>query len=242
VNILIPSRARPDKQITADQLRRAEIPFTIVRTANDDTDYDRDIYPQVVVEANGLTDKRQRMLEMFPGKTLVLDDDITFFQVVEGRTIPITPEHLRRLVQLVEGYLDQFAHVGISQRFMIQNKPQPFELNRRIMGCRGYNTALFPDPWPTFRLITCQDIDFTMQLMAAGKRSLIITEYAQQDGPYMAAGGCAIYRTNDLILEGHRKLKELWPDYVKLREGPDKPGGVLATIYLARLAKDHGLE
>lgn len=241
MKILIPSRGRPNRQITADRLHEAGIEFTIVRTLGDLTIYPSK-YRQHVVRAKGLTDKRQAMLTEFPGKTLVLDDDITFFEVIDGKTYPITDVGLNRLVSLVDKYLDEFAHAGISQRFMIQNKRQPAEFNRRIMGCRGYNTALFPDPWPSFRLPTCQDIDFTMQLMAAGKPSVIITEYAQQDGPYMAPGGCAMYRTNDLILEGHRELQKLWPDYVKLREGPDKPGGVLATIYLAKLAKNHGLE
>lgn len=241
MKILIPSRARPGAQITARTLTDAGVDFTIVRTIGDDTVYPSE-YDQVWVEADGIAEKRNEILRLFPGKMMVIDDDITFFSVDEvGKTWPTTNADIREIVRLTDHHLDTYAHTGVARRYMIQNQPRPHVLNRKVMGVRGYNTDLFPDPWPKFRMRACSDIDFNMQLIAKGRSVLLLTAFCQQDGPYMAPGGCSVWRTNETIAQGMRELEALWPGYVRLREGDDLPGGVLATIHIAKLAKDHGL-
>jgi len=167
---------------------------------------------------------------------------VSFLRVISGRTVPAGPRDLEKIIELVDRALDTYAHVGIAHRFMIDKRKQPFELNARILHTLGYNLSLFSDPAPRFRMKTCSDIDVTMQIMASGRQTMSITEYCHSDGQYRAPGGCNTWRTDASILEGHRELQRLWPDYVKLREGPDKPGGVLATIYFKKFARDCGLE
>lgn len=240
MKILIPSRARPCEQITAEALASANIDFIIVRTIGDKTIYPKE-YEQIWVEANDLTDKRNVMLKMFPGKTFVLDDDISFFRTLpSGKTDDASNSDIRDIVNKMDDALDHYAHGGVARRYMIQNQPQPYALNKKPMGVRGYNTDLFPDPWPMFRYPNVEDIDFNMQLVKAGNPIWILTEYCQQDGPYMAPGGCQIYRNEAAIKKAMYQLRDEWPNYVKLREGPNQPGGTLATIYLAKLAKDYG--
>ncbi len=244
MQILVPSRARarPDQQIIAKRLTEAGIPFKLVRTAGDETDYSQWKYDEVVLELpapGGICEKRNAMLDAFPGKTFVIDDDIVFRRPIEGTTYEVRDDELRHLMECVDFYLNDYAHVGVAQRFMIQTRKKPYDLNKRMMGCRGFNTELFPTPAPRYRMRTCSDVDFNMQLLAAGKTGLVITEYCHTETKYKSPGGCSVWRTEELILEGHRELRRLWPGYVELRR-EFEPGEVRATIHMAKLAKDHG--
>lgn len=241
MKILIPTRGRPHVQITANTLRAAGVPYTLVRTESDDSVYSLDDHPdQVRAPVSDIMEKRNWIMDQHLGKKIfVVDDDMFFFRVLEGLAIPAGPHDIRRMLELIDGYLDEYAHVGIARRYMIQEQKQPFSENQKILGARGYNLALFPDPIPRFRLKAVSDFDYQMQLTASSLSALIVTEYCQEDGPYLAAGGCSIWRSNETIREGMLALKAYWPDYVRLRTGDNLPGGTLATIYFKKMAKDY---
>lgn len=242
MKILIPSRSRPNAQITADALRAARVDYTIIRTDGDATIYP-EYHPQMFAPVTDIRGKRQWIMDEHPGqKILVCDDDVSFFHVVDGATSPASPDHVRRIVSSFSEALNEYAHVGIARRYMIQNQPQPSVRNRKIMHVCGFNLAMFPTPAPQYRLKVCEDIDYNMQLMAAGRPSLLITEYCHQDGPYMASGGCSDWRTKQIMHDGMVSLRDLWPNHVKLRGGPEDRHGTLATIYLAKLARDYGCQ
>lgn len=239
MKILIPSRGRPHTQITAPILKRAGVDFTIVRTTRDDTVYPSE-YDQVFFDVEGICEKRNAILDAFPGKLFVIDDDITFLRTQEdGTTSVCTNEQIRDMIAKMERYLDHVAHAGVSPRFMINTKPLPYQMNTKPKSVLGYNTNLFPDPPPRFRMKACSDIDFNMQLLSCRRSVVMMTEYCYQEGKYMADGGCSIWRTRDDIKAGHDKLVEYWPRYIKLKEGDDVTGGVLATIYIKKMSKDY---
>lgn len=225
LNIFIPSRGRPDRarQTTAELLKSAYIPFTVVRTLGDTTIYPED-YPQIFVEAAHISDKRQKIFEMFAhgGKFVMFDDDLAFKAVrSDGTTFDVSNrESIRHVVGLIEMYLDDYPMVGVASRFMIQAQPQPFNLNGgKMTAILGYNTSLFgPHPWPKAnRLRACSDVDITMQLAYRGLSRLLITEYCYvETTKHNGDGGCSIWRTPEVEVSSNVALADLWPDHVKL--------------------------
>lgn len=241
MRIIIPSRGRPDAQITARILRAAEVPFVIARTVGDDTVYPAE-YEQEWYEASGINDKRNQILARHPGKVMVIDDDITFHWCVEDTTFLATGAQIREMVRRMEFYLGHVAHAGVSGRFMIQSKKKPHIMNAKPKSVLGYNTDLFPDPWPRFTLKACSDIEFNLDLIARGKSCLLITEFCYTEADYMAPGGCSIWRTPDHIRAGMEALEKMYPKFIKLRSGEDLPGGTLMTVYMKNMAKHYACE
>lgn len=227
LQIFIPSRARPDRKrhFAAETLKAAGIPFTIVRTLGDESVYPAD-YPQIWVEATYISDKRQRLVEMFtekPGKFVMIDDDLSFRRVItdgiDTTTEEATLNNIREIIRLTDMYLDQYPIVGIHQRFMIQEAPQPYSINGgKMIQYLAYNTELFdiPKPWPVAnRLSSSSDVDFTMQLQYEGLSRLMITEFCLQEKlKHNADGGCSLWRNDDLERENYKKLAAFWPDHV----------------------------
>jgi hypothetical protein len=187
-------------------------------------------------------EKRNWIMDQWPGeKIFVVDDDMKFFRVIDGHALPAGPHDLRRMMEIIEERLDEYAHLGVARRYMIQSQRQPFSFNQKILGARGYNLSLFPDPIPRFRLKAVSDFDYQLQLTASGRTAIVLTEYCQEDVAFLSDGGCAVWRTADTIAEGMKKLKEYWPKYVSLRHG-DNHNVTLATIYFKKMARDLGLE
>lgn len=224
MKIFIPSRGRPNRatHTTAELLKWAGIPFTIVRTIGDVTTYPDD-YPVVWVEAEYISQKRQRIFEMVGEEKFVMfDDDLGFKTVnMDGTTSDIsTPSEVHSLINLIEMHLDKHPMVGVAARYMIQAQPQPFNLNGgKMTAILAYNTALFgPKPWPRAdRLRACSDVDITMQLAYRGLSRLLITEFCfvettKHNGP----GGCSLWRTPDVEVASNIDLVKLWPNHVKL--------------------------
>jgi len=241
MKILIPSRARPHVQPTADALLAAGVDFEIVRTETDTTVYPSK-YPQIFAprEVTDIASKRNWIMSTHTGqKILVLDDDLSFCRVLDNRAFPAGPRDVENMILRAEQHLDRFAHLGVAKRFMINAQPRPFVINKKPKSINGYNLALFPDPVPQFRLKACSDIDYTMQLIQSGRSCIIMTDYCYTERDYMAPGGCSEWRTKQTIHEGMIKLEAFWPGYVRLRGGPEEPGGTLATIYLGKLARDY---
>lgn len=282
MKILIPTRGRPTRQITADALHEAGIPYTLVRTVGDTAVYPSH-HDQVWATVHGIMDKRNWIFEQtlagrwwdqrwrdgeaplgsgldsrgVPGvagdqKILVIDDDVRFYRVdettldsesheVQGyRYLPCCRHDLRDMMRRYELYLDDYAHVGTVRRYGAHNQPQPYTMNVKCLHAVGYDLAKFPTPTPRYRTTAVSDFDMQMQLTAAVGSCLVMTEFCHEDGPYLADGGCSLWRTNDTIREGMLALKSRWGEYVTLVEDPKLPGAMQAHLKLKQLALDHG--
>jgi hypothetical protein len=228
MKIYIPTRGRPHRQITADQLREAGIPYTLVCTKDDPTlgDYQARLDKVLVVKAWGLTEKRQRILEMAPDKFCMLDDDLRFYKRSENGAGFISISNmiskkesartLREMFRDIEDALRQNAQVGLVDKFMAQHQPRVYRIGGRYNQVMAYNQTLFRKVCrPRFRTITNQEHDFHLQLSMAGLPPYILTEWSK-DAPYYAKGGCSIYRTPAVEKRGFEELQRNWPDIVKI--------------------------
>lgn len=247
MKIYVPSRDRPDAQHTAAQLRDAGVPFVIVRSHSDESRYP-DYADQLFFDVRGIADKRQKIMEharewSHDGKFVMIDDDVEFRRVLQDEhvcvTTKTTPAETRLLMSRVETLLDQYAIVGIAIRFMIDRAEKPLLLNSgRMVHFLAYNLDLMRGPPPRWdRLSTCEDFDFTMQLVSRGLPRAMITDHCLHEvGGHASAGGCSHFRSPELEIENNRRLMELWPDYVSVTPGTNK-----IRISWRKLAKEHGV-
>jgi hypothetical protein len=123
------------------------------------------------------------------------------------------------LIRMVKSKLTMFAHVGISARGGNNLKLSKVETNERMMRFLAYDRMRVP-PDCRFDRVPCkQDFDMTLQLLRKGLPNAVIYEFAQdQVRQSNAPGGCANYRTEEMVEEAARELQRLHPKFVKLVE------------------------
>jgi hypothetical protein len=100
----------------------------------------------------------------------------------------------------------------------------PYMNNTRMMTNMFFNTPYLPRDIQWNRLPTAQDFDATLQLLTRGYRNRMHTKYRVTVSDTNAKGGCETYRTLDMMNSTHRKLSQLFPKYVSIREKILKTG------------------
>ena len=174
-----------------------------------------------------LSPTRQWILDNCPeDKVLMMDDDLRFMvRRTDDRTklAQASVEDVTQMVMEIEKELDTYAHVGVLAR---QGANRILETPRvectRMMRLLAYDLNVVRKVGARFdRVITKQDFDMTLQLLRAGYANSVLTEYAHDQPGSNTAGGCSIYRTQEVMTQGAHRLKELHPDYVKIVEKPE---------------------
>lgn len=214
MKLYIPTINRQGKQKTAAALDTAGLPYTLVVPPDQVKDFPGD--DVLACPAKGIRGTRQWIMEHGKGKFAMLDDDLTFYKrTKDGKLFrPITGEALRAMFKVIEAYLDSFAHLGLTDKFMSQTKPRGCCHNGRFTHLLAYNKRLFPAVHPTFRVEVCEEHDVNLQLLLAGKASVVLTEYSKGESP-RAPGGCNTWRHQALEEKACKKMESLFPGLVK---------------------------
>lgn len=221
MKILIPTRGRPNMQYTAELLRNADIPFTLVLNS-DDEEYYPEHYNTMKVSSTNIVSKRQAIIDLFGNEKLVMcDDDMKFFTRGNDRYRESTREELQLLFKRVEHELNTFAHVGTSSRFMANYRHHDHELGGRYIRLLAYNFKLLTKPRPQYRFPGHEDHDFNMQMQALGCIPKVLTCFAQDDHGQFNPGGCSTWRTPESDLKEMQTFAEAWPVIVSF----SKPNG-----------------
>lgn len=168
---------------------------------------------------------------------VMIDDDLHFI----SRSIPDDDVHLRpcgldeirALVSwLGEVLLDgntTFAHAAVSMREGNNREPGKGAFATSTRGIRmvGYNLGVLKETKIRFRpeVDGREDLDMTLQLLRAGHPNIVTFHWAQGQKVANAPGGLSEYRDVAHSDASARKLAELHPDFVKLREKVNKSGG-----------------
>lgn len=245
VAVYIPTRGRPNLQKTSDMLTQARIKHYLVCSQNDVTlkEYAKKYSNVIVVNAKGISDKRQKIMEMDGDKFVMMDDDLTFFVRRSLRKFKkAEPSDMRVLVKWFDKILSSYAHAGMVDKFMCQTRPRGFVTSGRYAGVLGYSPKIIRNCMhygrtPKFRLPVNEEHDMHLQLLSLGLKPAITCEFSK-DSKYYLAGGLTGLRTPKVEKQSFKTLLSLWPDYVKLREGKNAIGGVAATINWRRAAND----
>lgn len=195
LHFVIPTHGRASSQPTYDFLVAMGLrPVLAVNSEEDAGGREHVVFPHEHVGQ-----VRQRILEEFGPRLVMLDDDIALYQWNGQRMAPLTTaEEIGYLIEHVEQALDRYAHVGLADRFMGHTRQRPMEMNKRYIKFLAFNHDLFPEAWPEFRLPVSEDLDFNLQLLRAGRENCILTEWAVADRGQYKDGGCQRYRNDEL--------------------------------------------
>lgn len=180
------------------------------------------------VRTIGATRRHMCTAPGLPRRFFLLDDDLT----ISVRRVPgdyhlktATKEEVEQMFVVLEQMLENYAHVAVSPREGQNRFPDTPVENVRYMRLVGYNLDLFPSGLDIGRVNCMSDFDLALQLLQAGRPSITLTKWAQGHKATQQPGGCSTQRT----LESHnaevRRMAELYPGIVKVRQKDDKTGG-----------------
>ena len=180
MRVFIPTRGRYGEQHTLAALLDAGVDAWLVVDPDDEPMVSAS-YPNKIVldKPGGIGDKRQAVLDLCQDPKLVMvDDDVRFHTVQDGRTWSSTPSEVSSLFALIEETLDQFAHGGVHSRLFVNQKPQPYVNSRSIYRqILCYNRALMPEVPRFSGNEGDEDTRYFLSLLDLGLEYFVITKF-----------------------------------------------------------------
>jgi hypothetical protein len=222
-DIVIPSRSRAYNQKTIHNLSE-ELweKITVVVPHTQYTEYKRTLPSDITTipfeEVDSAGEKRDFILNMKEtGKIFLLDDDLTFYcRTLDGKKFPqATKAETKSMMYEISRYLDTYAMVGVTDKFMSQTKPREHMECQRCNQVLCINRDLLPKPWPKFEMAVGEEHHFHLQLLTQGYKTTVLTEWSKSDKTD-APGGCSEWRNAQNIGETFRKLEGLWPGIITI--------------------------
>lgn len=246
MRVFIPTRGRPDKQITLKSIPKHWWGSVTLVTSHEERDALKGwIGPRVEVlgdDTTCLSDRREwiqrhaRKLKL--DKIVMMDDDLVFLKKGPKKDPTAkTPYSMYSISDLdfntmmgeMSSALDDNAIVSFAERNRCHTyEPDMLDLsyNTRINGVLGYRTDVVAREklrWNEFRL--CADFDMTLSLYRAGYSGAVICRYIWgQRGTSNAKGGCSAYRTKELHEQVILALAEKHKPFVTVVEKTTKGG------------------
>jgi len=229
MKIYIPTRGRADDQVTLSFFPESLRKEVVLVIDSDEEHLYKDKYDcQFMVipeDIKGIAKKRQYIHKHTDDKKIVmLDDDLRFYirkSDSDWHLRYLEPDEYPALFGLLDVWLDDYAHVGVSAREGNNRVEKLAVENTRYMRVLGYNLDMF-DGIELGRVQVMEDFDINLQLLRQGKPSKISYYYAQGQKSSNAAGGCSEWRTIDVHNAGAEKLHSLHPEFVKIVEKETK--------------------
>lgn len=168
-------------------------------------------------------------------KFIMMDDDVKFI-VRRGpddwHLKEADQEDVLQMLRTVDDLLDEHGHVGIGTRQGNNNLgvgPAPLlSLNTRTLRCLAYRTMDFLSA-EHGRVDVMEDFDVNLQLLERGISNAAVNYWCQDQKMTNAPGGCSTYRTHEVHEASARRLAELHPGVVALRQKVNKSGGAFGT-------------
>ena len=172
---------------------------------------------------------RQHILENVGGNRLLcmVDDDLRFFKRRDDqrdKLREIQPSELRDAFAEMGHYLDlDYQHAGFAAREGANRNTGEFMFHTRMMRVLGYNRNWVLQRDLRFdRTSFMQDFDMHLQILRAGGKSILLNNYAHNQGSSNAPGGCSKTRTMEKLAEAAHTLQSLHPKFVRLSERETK--------------------
>jgi TET-Associated Glycosyltransferase len=253
IDTLIFTAGRPDAQTTLKWVPWARL---VVQAQEADRYAARGYRERLVVlpetVERTLPAARQWILENWPGWWCVmLDDDLRLDTRKED-----DPAHFRlsgpgdikaAFAGLERALRRGFAAAGVCPREGGNRAgAAPYTYCTRMMRVLAYDLVALRTVGARFdRLPDVEDFDMTLQLLRAGRRTVLLNAWVQGQGRSQAPGGCARYRSHTTHARDVRRLAELHPGYVKVVEKATKSawgGGTRDDVVISwrRAAIDGG--
>ena len=238
--VFILSRGRADIAKTPALLDEARIPYTLVVEPHEEAAY-ADAFPHaerlVLRDSDrGIAYARQYLLDFARRETFAcywqLDDNLHgFFRCGDGKSQKVTA---RAALSALEGLADGYEHLALVaadyQQFAFRAKTL-FSVNARAYACVLTRTDTGIDYRPPAEMK--EDVDFTLQHLAAGWNTLLVHEWAMDKTPMgkNKKGGLVEKYRAGLHEDAARWIVAQWAAYAELKS---KPGGVDALVHWKR--------
>lgn len=163
---------------------------------------------------------------------VMMDDDLQFYVRKSPEAFNLrytTPEEVTPALRWIEAALDQHAHVSLSAREgnnrVGAGPPDTLVAeNTRTLRVLAYRTEEFL-ACEHGRVDVMEDFDVNLQLLRRGLSNAVSFHWAQGQRMTNEAGGCSTYRTHEVHEASARRLAELHPEFVRLRQKENKSGG-----------------
>ena len=222
MEIYIPSRGRPFKQTTFDNLpKELQDRATIAVHGEDFAEY-RKNYPVTLLPDNyrGIGNARHFLITKARSKKVVmLDDDLVFATRRKDdptKFQPSTDYEIVKAFEEIEAALSEYAHVGIATREGGNRRTERTYQVSRMLRVLAYRRDIYKTHAPYFhRLPVMEDFDVTLTLLRKGYPNLILNWIVQNQNGSNLAGGCSIYRDSSVQEEAAFKLAEIHSPFVR---------------------------
>jgi hypothetical protein len=173
----------------------------------------------------------------------MMDDDLVF--AVRGKRednpLYLSPATSTDVAKMILWMYDQltgnYALVGISAREGNNRKPEPTEMNTRMMRCWGIHVPTFKKVGASFESMPCmEDFDVFLTFLTNGYPNVVSNTWTTNQAGSNTEGGCSTYRTLEVQAEAAEALAAKYPGIVKAVEKETKGswgGGVRkdVTVY-----------
>jgi len=232
MKIFIPTRRR-EEQRTWKYLYEAGL-NDMVRIVCDEDDRKRleKQHPEMIFcvtpeSVSGIGHTRQWICEQGPVLTgaryvLMMDDDQQFYARKTEEDWHLRNATTTDIISMVT-LMNELARdtdspmIGLSARQGNQNYTEQIVYNKRIHNTYVIDTVAFAKNGVRFdRMPLMEDFDTALQFLRLGLKTTMVAKYAWGQRASNAAGGCSLYRTNDLQSQAAERLAALHPDFVKV--------------------------
>jgi len=248
-HIIIPTLGRMDKQITYNNLpKKYQEKVTFVVQAHELEEMKKR-YGSAVIglpdNINRIAPTREWIFNKFRKyRHMVFDDDLLFVvkepnpnEGTKWLTRKFTEQDFNDAFDLMNQWMDEgFVYGGLLPGSNVPDlKYWPYMDCQRVVTNVFYNGPKVPDNIEWDRCAAAEDLDVHLQLLTRGFKNRVSVKYMVSTSETNADGGCSTWRTVEVHNEAQRKLAELWPNFVTLREkeltnGPWKGHIKLRTI------------
>lgn len=253
VRVVIGTKNRVNKQITLKYLWQIREHIEII-CHPDDYDGLSELYQNDVKSIsvypieldNDLGKQRQWIVENTEQPyLLLLDDNLQFHTrsksvLAEDTKFPLKgliakhfpPEKIKEEIDNMINILyehakkEDVALAGLSNRSGNQNVAESFKENTRIFGASLVDLSVMRNLGIRYDAVNLkQDFYINLSFLTNGYKNICIYDYAFEKPQANMAGGCSSYRTLEKSNEGAIILKNLFPNFISIREKSVKSWG-----------------
>lgn len=168
----------------------------------------------------GIGAVRQWMIDNSPDKVLMLDDDLRFYKRrADDRKLleKASDVDIAAMFAAIEETLDEHPLVGVASREGANRNIEKMIENTRVLRLLAYRSSELRERGIRFdRVPVMEDFDVALQLLRAGRKNVILNDYAHNQEGSGLSGGCSTYRTREVQSEAAHKLAQLHPGLVNV--------------------------
>tara|TARA_A100001011_G_scaffold343502_1_gene377840 strand:- start:564 stop:1343 length:780 start_codon:yes stop_codon:yes gene_type:complete len=233
--IFIPTLGRHNNQMTYDNMTpNAQAITTLVIQPKE-----AHLYPKhntLILPDNdiGITETRRLIyMDSMDIKYFVIDDDMKFIRRTPGEEKskrPMNESDWDYLLNTTSDWLDDFAWGGFRQGNLPPSGKEYLE-SAAVNCAFFFNGKKLPDESELdWSLSTVEDISMVLQLFQKGYNNRVWDRFGYLSNYVGTEGGCAEWRTLDLINNNHQKLINMYPQYVSWNGTKEILGGEFKKI------------